>query len=41
MGPVQEARNWVEGSQRCIGERERGFAVTEADDRDVWRKSGR
>lgn len=35
---VQEVRNRVEGSQRGVGQRERGLAVAEADDRDVGRK---
>lgn len=38
MGSMQEVGNGVEGSQRGVGERERGFAVAEADDWDVWRK---
>lgn len=38
MGPMQEVGNWVEGSQRGVGEGERGFAVAEADDWDVGRK---
>lgn len=40
MGPVQEVGNWVEGSQRGVGEWERGLAVAEADDWNVWRKRG-
>lgn len=38
VGPVQEVGDWVEGSQRGIGERETGFAVAQADDWNVWRK---
>lgn len=38
VGPVQEVGNWVESSQRGIGEGERGLAVAEADNWNVWRK---
>lgn len=38
MGSMQKVGNRVEGSQRGVGERERGFAVAEADDWDVRRK---
>lgn len=38
VGSVDEAGNWVESSQRGVGERQRGLAVTKADDWNVWRK---
>lgn len=38
MGSMQEVGYRVEGSQRGVGERERRFAVAEADDWDVRRK---
>lgn len=35
MGPLEEVRNRVQGSQRGVGEGERGLAVTQADNRNV------